>query len=288
MKVFVYVIVVVAALFLAAFVLFVLFGSLPAAPPRVVEGEGRMRVVELKPMGLTIKRGDGSWLVCEDFELRMSEEAGAKSLLIRGRDLVGDSEYGKGADGRAVVTKPARYKFSDSTYAVSLDGSFAQRKVDDDTWERARRFGPDELDSEYNSSARRFFIYEGKTLPSEGATKSGLLIKSFALAGAETDHWLLSRDGSYVAGFSHTSRRRSSRKPSLMPFIGGDDGIADGTMYVDIFDGATGKRLALAAKGHRGSYEMHVFRQATWVDGRYFVMPLNGVFDSWLVGVMPE
>jgi hypothetical protein len=59
-------------------------------------------------------------------------------------------------------------------------------------------------------------------------------------------------------------------------------------MYVDIFDGATGGRLARASEGRQGSYDMYVFRQATWFDGRYFAMPLDHWFGSWLVGVMPE
>lgn len=41
-------------------------------------------------------------------------------------------------------------------------------------------------------------------------------------------------------------------------------------------------------EGHQGSFDMYVFRQATWFDGRYFAMPLRHSFGSWLVGVMPE
>ena len=59
-------------------------------------------------------------------------------------------------------------------------------------------------------------------------------------------------------------------------------------MYVDIFDRASGKRLARASKGHAGSHEFYVFEEATWIEGRYFLMPLDSLFDSWLVGVMPE
>jgi len=288
MKVFVYIVVIVVGLLLlAAVALFLIYGSLPAAPPRVLEGARRLRVVELDPMGLTIDNGDGSWTVCENFEPRVSEEGGVRSLLIRGTFI---KDFTRQPDGRLVKSDTEELLYGDSAYAVALDGSFAQRKVDEGVWERARRFGPGELDSEFTSSGRRFSLYQGETLPRGGATKGGLPLTGLKLAGAEAEGWLLSPDGRYVAGLSHTSRRRPFKKPSLIPFLGGggDDRIADGTMYFDILDGATGRVLARASKGHRGSYDMSVFRQATWFDGRYFAMPLEHSFGSWLVGVMPE
>ncbi|MBV8858682.1 MAG: hypothetical protein JOZ02_17245 [Acidobacteria bacterium] len=86
MRVVLYLLVAVVALLVAAvFVLWLLFGDSPwpAAPPRVVEGASRLRVVELDPKGLTIDNGDGSWTVCEKFELRVSDEGGVKSVLRR-------------------------------------------------------------------------------------------------------------------------------------------------------------------------------------------------------------
>jgi hypothetical protein len=59
-------------------------------------------------------------------------------------------------------------------------------------------------------------------------------------------------------------------------------------MYVDIFDGATGRRLARATKGRQGSYDMSVFHQARWFEGLYFAMPLRHDLGSWLVGALPE
>jgi hypothetical protein len=32
---------------------------------------------------------------------------------------------------------------------------------------------------------------------------------------------------------------------------------------------------------------MYVFQKAVWFDGRYFAMPLDVWFGSWLVGVPP-
>ena len=119
-------------------------------------------------------------------------------------------------------------------------------------------------------------------------TKGGLPLLRLGLGGAEPTGWLLSEGGRYAAGFSHTSRRRRFKRPSLLPFSGEDDRIIDGTMYVDFFDGLTGERLARATKGHKESFDMYVFRQAVWFDRRYFAMPLDNWFGSWLVGVLPE
>jgi len=281
MKVFFYLVVIVAALSLsAALVLFLLYGSLPAAPPRVVEGESRLRVVELDPEGLTVRNKDGSWTVCQHFELRVSDEGGVKSLLIRGTFV---KDFTRQPDGGLVQSDAKELLYGDDAYAVALDGSFAKRVVDEGVWERARRFGPDELDSEFGSSERRLFKSQGET-----PTKGGLALRSLAVGGAESEGWLLSRGGRYVAAFSHTSRRRPFKRPSLIPFLGEDDRVADGTMYVDIFDGENGERPARASKGHQGSSDMHVFQQATWLDERHFAMPLTRSFGSWLIGVLPE
>ena len=286
MRVAVYIVVIAVALLLvAAVALFVLYGSQPAAPPLVVEGERWLRVVELDPEGLTVDNGDGSWTVCESFELRVSDEGGVKSLLIRGTYV---KDFRREPDGRLVKSDSEELVYGDDTYAVALDGSFARRKVDGGAWERARRFERGELDSEFASSESRFYYDKGETLPRGGATKGGVPLTSLKLAGAEAGGWLLSRDGRYAAGFSHTSRRRTFKRPSLIPFLGADDGVADGTMYVDIYDGADGARLAGASKGHNGSSEMYVFQQATWFDGRCFAMPLGNSFGSWLIGVLPE
>ena len=287
MKLILYlVVVVVGLLFVAALALYMLYGSLPASPPRVVEGERLLRVVRLDSMGLTIKNEDGSWMVCRNFELRVLEEGGLKSLLIRGTFV---KDFRKEPDGRLVQTDAKELLYSDDAYAVALDGSFATRKVDEGAWSRARRFTEEESETEYGAGSKRvYFYHDGETLPRGGETRGGLSLTRLATGGAELEGWQLSQEGRYVAGFSHTSRRRPFKRPSLIPFLGEDDRIADGTMYVDIFDGATDRRLAQATKGHQGSYDMYVFHQARWFEGRYFAMPLTNDFGSWLVGALPE
>ncbi len=271
----------------AALVLWLLYGGSPwpAAPPRVVEGGRLLRVIELDPKGLTIGYEDGGWAVCENFELRVSEDGGVKSLLIRGTFV---KDFTEEPDGGLVKSSSEELLYGDAAYAVALDGSFARRVVDAGEWDRARKFGPEELDSEFTSSERRFYFYKGETLPEGGATAGGAPLTRLGVGGAEPKSWLLSEGGRYAAGFSHTSRRRPLKLPSLIPLFGVDDRIIAGTMYVDLFDGATGERLARAAGGHKGSSDMYVFQQATWFDARYFAMPLDEGFGSWLVGALPE
>jgi hypothetical protein len=178
--------------------------------------------------------------------------------------------------------------YGDDAFAVALDGSFARRKVDEAAWSRARPLKPEESQTEFGpGSHRRFYYREGETLPRGGTTAGGLPLTRLGLGGTEPEGWLLSEGGGYAAGLSHASRRRPLKRPSLMPFSGEDDRIIGGTMYVDLFDGVTGQRLARATKGHKGSYEMHVFQRAVWFDGRYFAMPLDDWFGGWLVGVLP-
>jgi len=286
MKVVLYLLVAVVALLLAAaFVLWLLYGDSPwpAAPPQVVEGGQSLRVVELDPKGLTVGIGDERWMVCERFELRVSEEGGVKSLLIRGKFV---KNFTIEPDGRFAQSSSEELLYSDS-YAVTLGGEFGVRKVDAAAWSRARPLKPEESETEFGAGAsRRFYSDKGETLPKGGTTAGGLPLTRLEVGGAESEGWLLAEGGRYAAGFSHTTRRRRFERPLLIPF-GSDDRILDGTMYVDLFDGATGRRLARATKGHKGSYDMYVFQQAVWFDGRYFAMPLDNWFGNWLVGALP-
>lgn len=291
LKVIFYLLVTVVALIVAAvFVLWLLYGDSPwpPEPPRVVEGGRALRAVTLDPMGLTIRRGEGGWSLCRGFELRVLEEGGEKSVLIRGTLFQAGVDFVRGADAGAGAS-PAGHEYSDDTYAVALGGDFGVRKVDAAAWARARKLKPEESETEFGAGAsRRFTFHGGETLPPGGVTKGGLPLMRLGLGGAEPSGWLLSEGGRYAAGFSHTSRRRRFKRPQLMPFSGEDDRIMDGTMYFELFDGVTGERLARATKGHKGSYEMLVFRQAVWFDGRYFAAPLDTWLGSWLVGALPE
>ena len=261
-------------------------------PPRVDEGAEWLRVVTLDPLGLTIKRGGAAWSVCNGFELRVLDEGGVKSLLVRGTLFVRGAEFGADAEGRVYESRPPQYEYSDSTYAVALDGSFRTRKIGAGEWARARELTDEERGVGHAYPATRKFYRDGEgTLPEGGATRGGLPLTRLEVGGAEPSNsgWLLSQEGKYVAAFSHTSRRRAYKRPNLIPFLGGeDDRIAGGTMYVDVFDGAAGRRLARASRGHRGSSEFYVFEEAVWFEGRYFAMPLDSTLGAWLVGAFPD
>jgi hypothetical protein len=123
MKVIVYLLVGAVALLMAALlVLYVLYGDSPwpAAPPRVAEGGRWLRVVGLDPEGLTVRDGENSWMVCDNFELRVSEEGGVKSLLIRGT-LV--KNYTREPDGRLVHSSSEELLYSDPAYTSSAGRS---------------------------------------------------------------------------------------------------------------------------------------------------------------------
>ena len=240
---------VVVLLAAAAAVLWLFYGDSPwpAAPPRVVEGGQSLRVVELDPGGLTIRSAENEWIVCQNFELRVSEEAGVKSLLIRGTFF---KDFTARPDGSLVRSDAGGLLYSDAAYAITLEGQFRVRKVDAAAWSRARPLRPEESETEYGPGAsRRFYYDKGETLPKGGTTAGGLPLTRLGVGGAESEGWLLSEGAGYAAGFSHTTRRRRFERPPLIPF-GGDDRILDGTMYVDLFEGATGGRLARATKGH--------------------------------------
>lgn len=278
---------VAAALVAAALVAYMLYGGSPwpAEPPRVAAGGQWRGVFRLKPWGLAIRRGAGSWWGCQDFELRVLEEGGVKSVLIRGTFV---KNFTEGSGGGLVQSSSEELLYSDA-YAVTLDGAARVRAVDEAAWSRARALTPEESETEYGAGAHRMVsYYEGGTLPRGEVTGGGLPLTSLELGGAEPLGWFLSQGGRYVAGFSHTSRRRLLKRPSIIPFSGEDDRIIAGTTYVDLFDGATGRRLARATKGHKESYQLHVFRQAVWFEGHYFVMPLDNNFEGWLVGALPE
>lgn len=258
-------------------------------PPQVSEGERWLHVVRLDIF--TIKQKDDSEIICREYELRLTGIAREKALLIRGRDIVREAEFSKDANGQIFVSRPIQYQYSDNIYSVNLDGSFTAGKIGKSAWDKARPVANNDMRPGYNSDGtRRLYGNESRQAAAGGSDTESVhdAPVSSAVGGAELRHELLSQSGHYIASFSHTSRRRLFKRPSLFPLLGGDDGIANGTMYVDLFDGKTKRRLAQASQGHNGSLDMSVFEEATWVEDRYFVMPLEVLPRNWLIGVMPE
>lgn len=248
-------------------------------PPQVTHGEARLRIVRF-PEQFMIKLAENRYELPQTEEFRFSRQGG-ESLLFR---MKGYRAEGTGADpktGAYVVN----YEYSDNAYAVSLDGRFDVRAVLETEWEQGqKRRETDDRggDFEPDGSIR---IYA-----SEGLEESAYKGRRLAKTGAEfySNVALVSPNGKWVAVFSHTSRRRWFKRPSLIPFMGGDDRIASGTMFVDLFDARTGERLATAQAPHEGSFDMYVFTQAAWIEDRYFVMPLDTFMRGAIIGIMPE
>lgn len=221
--------------------------------------------------------------------------------MFRGRDVLNAPEFGQAADGSIVLTRDIEYAYSDNCYAVSLDGGFAPRDAAPGEWERGRKRRDDyDVRGAYDDMSIRqpdgslcIWNRNGEEIVSyENPSADGFVRwrgREYKASGKELNSdALLSQDARRLAVFSHTSRRKLFKMPSLMPFLGGDDGIAGGMMFVDLYDASTGERIAAASLPHRGSMDMIVFSRAAWIGGRYFVMPTEFRASSYLLGIMPE
>ncbi len=274
--------------------------SLFARPPKVTSGGKHLRFVKLPEHFRTQISGKSYRIFWQYLEIRMSDVGGEKAMLLRGSDMAKPAEFAEDSNGKLFVKREIEYEYSENMYAVSLDGSFTVRGVDSLEWERGRPlptdderradesnrdvYNPDGSLTIFNVNDRGVIGYDNIDAKNFVDFKG----RSYKASGKELNSTaLLSQDAKWAAVFSHTSRRRLFKRPSLFPFLGGDDRIASGTMYVDIYDVGTGERIAAAQTPHRGSGDMYVFKQAVWVEGRYFLMPLRTSPPIYMVGAMP-
>jgi hypothetical protein len=105
--------------------------------------------------------------------------------------------------------------------------------------------------------------------------------KTFSSTGPAVRVALPSPDAKWLAVLSETVEDQNhAPRISLMPFLEGDGGPREGDYFIDIFDIATGIRIA-SGRMHYTPRGGSMFRsEAVWVGNNYFVVPTKITFSS--------
>jgi hypothetical protein len=172
--------------------------------------------------------------------------------------------------------------YSESVYALSLDGRYELRTSNISEWEKAEKLPNVKFDVFVNKTK-----VNGDEVEFEG--------KSFKKSGQSWTNTaaLPSPNGKWIAVFSHTSGKG---RPNYGLWSGGGPG--PGEMFIDIYEVSSSKKVLSGHRSHTGGDEPGgLFDDAFWVGSEYFVIPAGldpgGHFfgdagDLCLVGILPK
>jgi hypothetical protein len=165
---------------------------------------------------------------------------------------------------------------SQNLYAVSLDGNFRVRQATAAEWDGGEPLprGGESLSTGVDVETPEGVRYRGKIFPKSGRSW-----------GAHVA--LPSPQGTRLAVFSYTG----GSKPLLPPMVPLDsnappDEPESGTLFVDVYDTNTGKKLAATSSAYNRSPASVFFSRAFWAGDSYFVMPLDVFGQTCLLGLL--
>jgi len=177
------------------------------------------------------------------------------------------------------VKNPDYDYYSDSRFAVSLDGRLQVRKATVEEWDAAEK----PLHSYYFISS-----FKNPQVTQEGVKYNDHLYRKSGESWG-TKVALVSPRATHIAVFSYTSREKPP--PPLVPGFGGTE-PAHGEVFLDIYDISSGERVVAARApygGNGGGYAPSMlFSSSLWVEDYYFVMPLDPSLESCYLGTLAE
>jgi hypothetical protein len=171
------------------------------------------------------------------------------------------------------LQRPVR---SENVYAVSLDGNFRVHEATAAEWDAGEALprGGEALSTGGDVETPEGVRYRGKLLPKSGRSWGTLVA-------------LPSPQGSRLAVFSYTGGPKSMLPP-LVPLDSNapPDEPESGTLFVDVYDASTGRRLAFGSSAYSRSPASVLFGRAFWAGAGYFIMPLDVFGQTCLLGLL--
>lgn len=256
-------------------------GCASSGPPREPGPGGRLGVV----------RFPGPWLKLSG-GARVKVNDNIQYVARRGRAGPGGGELlfavKQGFDGSLLgrevydfpVNRPGYDYYSDTRFAVSLDGAFRVREAAAAEWDAAAK-------PPHGYHFVRTF--RNPQVTPEGVRHNGRLYrksgKSWSLEAA-----LVSPRATHVAVFSYAGREKHAK--SILPDSGNNE-PGHGELFLDVFDAPTGEKVAAArapygGRGGGGVEPSLLFGGSVWVDERFLVVPLDPSFESCFLVILPE
>lgn len=254
--------------------------SPPPPPPHEPQPSGLLGVIHFPEPW--VKLIDGSWIGVNDniqYVVRHAPKGPAGGeLLFAVKQGFDGSLFGKEATDFPVGDPDYDY-YSDTLFAVSLDGAFRIRKPTAAEWDAAQR----PLHSYH-------FIrsFQNPQVTPEGVRYNDRLYrKSGESWGSEAA--LVSPRSTHVAVFSYASSEKPAK--TMIPGFGNTE-PGRGELFLDVYDTATGARVFAARSpygGRGGGVEPSLlFGGSVWVDERFLVMPLEPSYESCFLGILSE
>lgn len=178
------------------------------------------------------------------------------------------------------VNSPDYDYYSDTVFAVSLDGAFRVRKATAAEWGAAAK---------PPHGYHFIHTHQNPQVTPEGLRLDGRLYRKTGESwGSEAA--IVSPRAAYVAVFSYASTEKPAK--TMIPGFGNTE-PGHGELFLDVYDTSTGERVSAArapygGRGGGGVEPSLLFGGSVWVDGRFVVMPLDPSFESCFLGILPE
>lgn len=251
-------------------------GCPPASPP-APDVSGPLGVVRFPSPWVKVF-GDSERGVNDNVHYILRKSARGELLFAVKQGFTGESSGGEAYD---FPVKNSDYDYySDTRYALALDGGFRVRSATVEEWDEAEKV----LHS-YHFIKR----FKNPQVTEEGVRHNDHLFRKTGESWGN-EAALVSPRGTWIAVFSYTSREKP--QPALIPGLGGSE-PGHGEVFLDVYATSSGEKVIAARApygktGGGGFTPSTLFGGSLWVEDRYLIMPLVWWLDAALVGVLPE
>jgi hypothetical protein len=245
-----------------------------APPPSNPEITGPFKTVEFPEPW--VKQKDGALVGVNDAVQYVVRRSKDSKLLFAVKQGFDGSLFGKEVSDFP-VTSPDYDYYSDTRFAVSVDGPSEVKKVTEDEWNAGEKV----------LHSYHFINTSDSQVSPEGVNYNGRLYRK---SGESWGNWaaLVSPRKTRIAIFSYTSREKISE--SIIPGLKNTE-PGSGEVFLDIYDLSSGDKVGGArspyGKKPNGFAPSMIFAASVWIDDSYIVMPLDPDLSRSLIGMFP-
>lgn len=247
-----------------------------SAPPPDPQVGGPLGVVRFPGPWMKVM-GDSNRGVNDNIHYVLRKSARGELLFAVKQGFTGEVFGGEAYD---FPVKNLDYDYySDTRYAVGLDGGFQVRPATVEEWDAAEKV---------LHSYHFIQTHKNPQVTEEGVRHNNHLFRKTGESWGN-EAALVSPRGTWIAVFSYASREKP--QSALIPGFGGTE-PGHGEVFLDIYEISSGGKVIAARApygGEGGGFAPSMlFGGSLWVEDRYLIMPLVWWLDACLVGVMPE
>jgi hypothetical protein len=243
---------------------------------------GPIRMVEFPEPW--VKWKNGAWVGVNDSVQYVVRKSKDSSLLFAVKQGFDGSLFGKEVVDFPVKSPNYDY-YSDTYFAVGLDGPTGIKKVTEAEWNAGEKV----LHSYYfiANYDPQLPPKDGSQVTPEGVKYNGRLYRKAGESWGN-DVALVSPRKTRIAIFSYTSRAKVST--SIIPGLKNTE-PGSGEVFLDIYDLSSGEKVGAARAPYGkpdGFQPSLLFSSSVWIEDKYIVMPLHWELSRCLIAVFPD